>query len=300
MLSRARQDPLLGSAVPARGWFLVEHRGPWAPATLATPPLDRIATELTRVLGPRGVRPQLVRRHRSPPYEDGPRVVGYVDSTRSAASWGTWSTPEDLLDAARWVLSAPEAGSCTTPVVLVCTHGRKDVCCAVEGRPVAAVLEDHWGSAVWETTHLGGDRFAANVAVLPEGDMYGRLDVSNAPGVFGDHLAGRVRLDHWRGRSTWPPAVQAAVGRLLADRPGLGLADVAVAGSHAGGRGAWRVDLLAAGDPASFDVTRTTRPPARMTCGGLEPKPSAEFTAVPRPAPDGGGADPVRAARCDT
>ncbi len=281
MLARERADPLLGSAVPARGWFLVEHRGPWAPTTLATPPVDTVAAELTRVLAPRGVRVQLVRRHREPPYEPGDRLVGLVDSTRSAVRWGTWSDPVDLVAAARWTEDEMTPHTCTDPVILVCTHGRKDVCCAVEGRPVTAVLEDHWGPFVWETTHLGGDRFAANVAVLPTGDMYGRLDATIAVPVLRDHLDGDVPLAHWRGRSTWSPAVQAAVGRLLADRPGTRLAEVRVAGEEPLGAHRWRVDLRTGGGCHPYDVTRTMRPPARMTCSGLELKPSAEYDSRP-------------------
>ena len=79
-------------------------------------------------------------------------------------------------------------------VVLVCCHGKKDPCCAVEGRVVARVLDDAVPGAVWETTHLGGDRFAGNIALLPEGSMYGRLDGTSAPDVVIGHLDGEVDL----------------------------------------------------------------------------------------------------------
>ena len=46
------------------------------------------------------------------------------------------------------------------PLLLVCTHGRRDACCAQFGRPTAMALARRYGTAVWETTHVGGDRFA--------------------------------------------------------------------------------------------------------------------------------------------
>ena len=50
------------------------------------------------------------------------------------------------------------------PMLLVCTHGVHDTCCAVRGRPVAAALARRWPEATWECSHVGGDRFAAQRA----------------------------------------------------------------------------------------------------------------------------------------
>src|SRR4029077_12254138 len=61
------------------------------------------------------------------------------------------------------------------PLVLVCTHGRHDACCAERGRPRAAAMSALRRDAVWECSHLGGDRFAGNVLVLPEGLGYGQV-----------------------------------------------------------------------------------------------------------------------------
>src|SRR5690606_7696048 len=83
----------------------------------------------------------------------------------------------------------------------VCTHGRHDACCAERGRPVAAALEAAHPEQTWEVSHIGGDRFAANMVVLPHGLYYGRLDAVSALGVAGTHLAGGLDLDHLRGRS---------------------------------------------------------------------------------------------------
>ena len=59
----------------------------------------------------------------------------------------------------------------TEPVYLVCTNGRHDRCCATYGAaagpgPAAATAE-----LVWESSHVGGDRFAGNLVCLPGGHL---------------------------------------------------------------------------------------------------------------------------------
>jgi hypothetical protein len=59
-------------------------------------------------------------------------------------------------------------------------------------------------------SHIGGDRFAGNMLVLPHGLYYGRLDRPSALAVAGAHLSGHLDLDRLRGRSGHPMPVQAA------------------------------------------------------------------------------------------
>ena len=100
--------------------------------------------------------------------------------------------------------------STTEPVFLVCTHGRHDICCAEKGRPIAAALAVHEPASTWEVSHIGGDRFAGNLLVLPEGLYYGRLDAANVASVAAAHRAGQLMLPLLRGRSSQPFDVQAA------------------------------------------------------------------------------------------
>ncbi len=96
------------------------------------------------------------------------------------------------------------------PLYLVCTHGRHDACCAVRGRPVAAVLAATYPERTWECSHVGGDRFAANIVVLPHGFYYGHLPPSDVVAVAKGHDEGLVEPRWLRGRSSLPAAVQAA------------------------------------------------------------------------------------------
>jgi Sucrase/ferredoxin-like len=125
----------------------------------------------------------------------------------------TFEVPEDLtridLDAvARG--EAPDWTRVEGPLYGVCTHGRHDACCAERGRPVAAALTASRPAETWEISHMGGDRFAANMVVLPEGLYYGRMDPGTASQVAALHEQGRVDLVRLRGRSSYPMQVQYA------------------------------------------------------------------------------------------
>lgn len=118
--------------------------------------------------------------------------------------------------------------------VLVCTNGTRDACCARLGRPAVAAMTAGVGQPlpgrlrqrptpadVWESSHLGGHRFAPTAAVLPAGMLYGGLgsDPAALVAAVADVIAGRTVLDGYRGRSTYPvhaQAAEAAVRRHLA------------------------------------------------------------------------------------
>ncbi len=96
------------------------------------------------------------------------------------------------------------------PLLLVCTHGRKDWCCAVRGRPLAAALGALEPDGTWECSHLGGCRFAANLLVLPSGLTYGQVDAGAADEVVAAVREGRVLTRSLRGRTSDAMVVQAA------------------------------------------------------------------------------------------
>jgi hypothetical protein len=51
------------------------------------------------------------------------------------------------------------------------------VCCARLGVPLAQALAARHPGPVWETTPVGGHRFAANLVLLPHGLYYGPVTV---------------------------------------------------------------------------------------------------------------------------
>lgn len=286
--ARERGDPLAGTAAPARRWLLVEHPGPWAVDALAGSGIaPRVLGHLRHAAAEAGARVLLVRRPgRAAAPSSGPsrRLWAVVDpALGGATTQGTWGVDADLLAAARALEEAaaraePALGDEVADVVarsdpwlLVCTHGRHDTCCAVRGRPVAAALAARWPRTTWECSHVGGDRFAANLVVLPEGLYYGALDATSAVAVVEGHLAGAVDASHLRGTSTDPTVAQAAVVAVHQRLGPLGPRAVRGEEVRVEAPGRWRVRL--AGDPAQglpllleTVVTRTVRAPARLTC----------------------------------
>ena len=105
---------------------------------------------------------------------------------------------------------APDWAPFAGPIFGVCTHGRHDACCAERGRPVASALTATHPAETWEISHMGGDRFAANMVVLPEGLYYGRMEPDSASELATMHEAGRLDLERLRGRTSYPMHVQYA------------------------------------------------------------------------------------------
>ena len=216
-------EPLCGTAPTATaGWLLIEHAGPW-PAYGYPPDLpEHLAAAADRLLR-LGVRPQLIRRtDRAGRRGDGVRAV-FISGGTDGHRWvervdpalltirqadpllrpGTFSAPR-----------TPGLGRPHGPLLLVCTHGSREVCCARYGRPVALALAERFGPAVWETTHVGGDEFAANLVLLPRGVYFGRLGPEHAVRVAEGALAGELDLETYRGVAGRAAASQGAEWQL--------------------------------------------------------------------------------------
>jgi hypothetical protein len=133
---------------------------------------------------------------------------------------------------------------------------------------VALALAARWPDQTWECTHIGGDRFAANVLVVPDGTVYGSLDAGSAVDVMERHLLGTVDTEHLRGFSAHLPPVQAALAAVLRAHGPAGVADVRPGEVVTTGDD-WRVEVLGAGVvPARSHVIvqRTRQQAARLTC----------------------------------
>jgi hypothetical protein len=217
--AQLRGDPMLGTAFPAAVLLLVEQPGPWGRNGLRDSRFGPLAAPLEQRAAAAGVRLQAIRRPGRTPAGATLRWA-FVD-TRDAAEtlvWGTYREAADLLDlpieqfAADPAAAARHAGPADTqPVYLVCAHSKHDTCCALRGRPVAAAIEAARPGRVWECSHLGGDRFAANVLVLPTGLSYGRVLPFAADEFVAAAEAGEVVGALLRGRIGLPPPAQAAL-----------------------------------------------------------------------------------------
>ena len=167
------------------------------------------------------------------------------------------------------------------PLFVVCTHGKRDRCCAKYGRPLYDQLkgkvDPEW---VWQSTHVGGDRFAGNVVVLPEGLFYGRVGEEDLDPILDDYFDGRINLERYRGRSAYTFAVQAAE---LAVREQTGLAgvrDVELLRVSRESDDRWLVTLRAEGREFAAEAWAEQGEEAvYLTCGAITPQRPRRFRA---------------------
>ncbi|MGH9184347.1 MAG: sucrase ferredoxin [Acidimicrobiales bacterium] len=215
--SLRRQEPLLGTASRVRRWLIVEQPGHWGSNALLESHLDRdVARTLQSRSRRHGVRVVLIRR---PGWRKaGTRRVYLAQSNPDPGrSWVEQLDVEDVralprVDLASLGADDPPGVGVPGPatVHLVCTNGRHDACCANLGRPVVHALEIAGTPEVWESSHIGGDRFAANIVCLPAGVYFGRVPPEQASRLLADFAGGHIDLDCYRGRSCFPPLIQAA------------------------------------------------------------------------------------------
>jgi hypothetical protein len=204
-------EDLAATAPKARRFLLLEQPGPWSGRNAVThSDLDvGLARELLAYADEAGVKVHLIRRSsRRAALET--RCCFLADTRRD----GPWVERHVLRDPAEVLgldLTEREPDlRWEEPVYAVCTHGKRDPCCARRGRPLARVLKAARPEQTWEIGHIGGHRFAATFLAFPHGLAFGRVSAAAGPRIVSALEAGEIDLDHLRGRAGDPPAVQAA------------------------------------------------------------------------------------------
>jgi hypothetical protein len=223
-ICRDLNEPMPGTAVVASGWLVVEQPGPWGRKAPTQSHLDPVfGANIDAAAKKADLRFGLIR---SPgKHADAvPRAHQvYVASTVPGHTWllgGCIADPAMLMaldleavsqgDRDVVISSLPELSPVTEPVLLVCTNGKRDECCALLGRPIATELSVIAPGRVWESSHLSGHRFAPTATLLPAGIMYGQLDVETATAILTAADRGETVLSKLRGRSTWTKRGQVA------------------------------------------------------------------------------------------
>ena len=239
VISEQLEEPLFGSAGQTDTFFLLEYNGAWEGKALEKSPLPSAVKErlndLVKALPT--AKSLLIKR--------GAQAIGQTSSGQpglgqtinfyiaQAAEAGArlfrfeLSAYEEVLDVdLPGVLAGQrrfEHYLQPGPLYLICTNGRRDLCCARFGFPVYQAIREKVGEAVWECSHVGGHRFAATVYHLPEGVLYGRVTLPVVPGLIAATQSGQMRLENLRGRSMYPQPVQAAEYYLRRESGEVGL-----------------------------------------------------------------------------
>ena len=178
-LSLALGEPLIGTASTVPNWVMLEHPGPWGPDALRASRLaPELAASLRTIDRQFGVRVVLIRRHGQGVSEGG-SVRCFLSHTGPGRPWLeglTLGRPSELLDLdlspTDWSVPPGLGEAVGGPLFLVCTHGRRDPCCAERGRPLARAVDAAYKDGLWESSHIGGDRFAGNLVCFRTGSIW--------------------------------------------------------------------------------------------------------------------------------
>lgn len=280
--ARRRPDPLYASAPFAQQWLLLEHPGPWRRHILTDSVLaPEVAGALDRWATRTAGRVLLIRRPGSDRRAGPGRRWYWADSRPGAEQlrWGTFDDEAEIVDVLRDVTAGH---ACRAPVYLVCTHGKRDVCCAVRGRPVAAALASEYPQRTWECSHVGGDRFAANLVLLPHGFYYGHVPPESAAELVRSHDKGLLALRWLRGRASLPAPVQAAQHFARTATGETGIDSYPPLCCEDSGPDRWTVRLAAPADqPLTVVVqARVQTTPQPLTCAMTDAGGSLVFDLV--------------------
>ncbi len=274
VLSAGLGESAYGSAATARAWVCLQQDGPWGAKALTEshldPELGRWLDEQVSAIDGRLALLRVPGAHPDDHHAGRRRVL--VAWCVPGEEWllaGSVTSPEQLrgLDLEALAVgdrdavagSLPGLRPSDQPHLLVCTNGRRDVCCAVRGRPVAAGAEAERPARVWETSHTGGHRYAPTAVLLPSGLTLARLDAGQA--VRALDAAGRGELAaellgprHDRGRSGLAAQQQAAESAVRTATGEVELHAVTSAAAVPSGDATWDV-VVSHRDGRSWQVT---------------------------------------------
>jgi hypothetical protein len=270
-------ESLAGTAVESVDrWLLLEVTDPWAPKALQTDALsEAVRGRLAQWLEAPRSRLQLIRRPGRPGRKPLVMVVSSV-AEQQRKSTVELDRYEDLLDVDVDDLTSEPAA----PMCLVCVHGRRDRCCGLLGSAVFRAIQTS-GVDTWQTSHLGGHRFAACALWLPQGLMYGRLRAEHAEPFVAASRAGQVgSLDLFRGRCALDRPTQAAEIMLRGRSGEQGADAIAWVGTAVESERTWSARFRT---PSGEEVVRVqledTGDARPASCGG-EPEPVTRFVEI--------------------
>ena len=220
----------LGTAPVASFWVALEQNGPWGRDVATQSRLDpEVGVVLERNCREAGGRFILIRRPGAHPDRHGDgHQRAYLAGGLGARPWLLQADLENATQLLRLPWAAlhegrlaglqdtmPELERSRTSMLLVCTNSRRDLCCAVRGRPVALESSARRPGQVWECSHIGGHRFAPTGVLLPHGQTFARLSGLSAVRAIDAATQDEVPAEllgtaYDRGRSHLTPPAQAA------------------------------------------------------------------------------------------
>lgn len=206
-------EEMYGTATTVETWLVLEYNGRWSGDAFRDSRIpETVKAVIKRYLETfPNSRLQLVKKQE--PGGDGIKLFiahsREIDPILREITLGGY---EDLLDEDIVAIIKDRGSELKEPIFLICTNGEHDKCCGKFGMPVyVEAAAGMYGQETWQTTHIGGHRFASTFVCLPHGLYYGRArEGKTAQQIFGEYKNGRIDLESYRGRSCYSAPVQAA------------------------------------------------------------------------------------------
>ena len=219
-------EPLPGTAKPGSVYVLFEWPEAWPRDVMGDAALGE---ELTAKLAPKLEEHNatlLLIRH---PTREGRNISDHhlylVFADEAVTEVKHVDSPDELLELD---LSGPGRNGAERrerPLLLICTHAKRDRCCAAKGRPMVNELHARHpfgpgNDMVWETSHIKGHRFAPTMLLMPWAYSFGRMNVEATDAMLTDASEGLYFVPGNRGRGTLGPVEQVAELAVAAEVPG--------------------------------------------------------------------------------
>jgi hypothetical protein len=212
-LSRNACEPIFGTASAGKIWLLVEHPEPWGRQALTD---NRMPDQVKEILSSTldridGGRFQLIRQE----YSQNEFINFFIIVARESSPYIRRFKLKDykqLLDLdirkLAQALDQSQGDYKRSPLYLVCTDGVHDKCCAKYGLRTYKFMRERFDQNVWQSSHVGGDRFAANLVCFPHGLFFGRVSEDEAERSAAEYRNRRIFLDNYRGRGCYSKNAQ--------------------------------------------------------------------------------------------
>ena len=224
----ARSDSLIGTAVPADTFILLETPLPWDKPALLSPGIPESMRQVVRPLLKAGVRVHLIANEQTS--AQGQRQILIFERDRSRMlhrAYKTWEIRVDRPEAMAPALTAffnakadrskPSNGQ---RHLMICTHASHNECCGIYGYPfyrdaIATIQQLGLQVQPWQISHIGGHRFAPTLIDFPQGRYYGNLDREALLCLLQQQGNIEPLLSTYRGWSLLPKPLQILEAELL-------------------------------------------------------------------------------------
>ncbi|MGF1523432.1 MAG: sucrase ferredoxin [Leptolyngbyaceae cyanobacterium] len=247
-LSATYSEPLIGTAVPADTFILIETPQPWSKPALLSEGIPESLRQVVRpLLGPgSGVRVHLIANEKTPSRTQRRLLIfqrTMASSFRTSAptllskptgEYKAWEIQVDTPAAMAPALSQFWAEPSQVRLMdrrrirsnhrhlMICTHASHNECCGIYGYPFYQQAIAHIQRLgltqhiyPWQISHIGGHRFAPTLIDFPQGRYYGHLDEVSLQCLLKREGAIAPLLPTYRGWSLLPKPLQILEGELL-------------------------------------------------------------------------------------